>query len=54
MVLYAESAKRRRGQLLGGSDGGELVSQSESWMTGQGIRNPGRMAAIAPPGFDGL
>ncbi len=54
MVLYAESAKRRRGQLLGGSDGGELVSQSESWMTGQGIRNPGRMAAMCAPGFDGL
>ncbi len=54
MALHAESARRRRGQLLGGPDGDDLVSQSELWMTGQGIRNPGRMAAMCAPGFDGL
>jgi hypothetical protein len=52
LALFAESAKRRRGQLVGGLAGDELVSQSEIWMTGQGIRNPTRMAAMCAPGFD--
>ncbi len=54
LALFAESSKRRRGQLIGGDRGDELVSQSESWMTSQGIRNPARIAAMCAPGFDGL
>jgi len=54
MALFAESARRRRGQLSGGPAGDDLVSQTESWMAGQGIRNPARMAAIFAPGFDRL
>jgi len=54
MALYAESAKRRRGQLMGSPDGDDLVSQTESWMASQGIRDPARMAAMFAPGFDGL
>jgi len=53
MALYAESAKRRRGQLLGGAAGDDLVSQTDSWMASQGIRNPPPMAAMFAPGFDG-
>jgi hypothetical protein len=53
MALYAESAKRRRGQLLGAAAGDDLVSQTDSWMANQGIRNPARMAAMFAPGFDG-
>jgi serine/threonine protein kinase len=51
LALYAESAKRRRGQLLGGPAGDALVAESELWMATQGIRNPARMAAMCTPGF---
>jgi hypothetical protein len=54
LALFAESARRRRGQLAGGPAGDDLVSQSEAWMAGQGIRNPARMAAMCTPGFDHL
>jgi serine/threonine protein kinase len=52
LALHAESANRRRGQLLGGRAGDDLVNQSESWMASQGIRNPARMASMCAPGFD--
>ncbi|MGO9462777.1 MAG: serine/threonine-protein kinase PknK [Isosphaeraceae bacterium] len=54
MALHAESARHSRGQIMGGPDGDDLLSQSESWMASQGIRNPARMAAMFAPGFDAL
>ncbi|MBZ0231639.1 MAG: hypothetical protein K8M05_04765, partial [Deltaproteobacteria bacterium] len=48
--LIAASAQLRRGQLVGGSEGDALVAEATTWMTAQGIRNPGRMARVWCPG----
>jgi hypothetical protein len=51
MKLYAAAARRRQGELLGVERGQALVTQADTWMSGQGIRNPARMAALLAPGF---
>jgi hypothetical protein len=53
MPLYGAVAKRRRGALIGGSDGRMLVQEADAWMTAQTIRNPARLTAMIAPGpFD--
>ena len=49
MRLHAAAARRRLGQLVGGDGGRAMVAQADSWMTGQGIRNPARMTAMIAP-----
>jgi hypothetical protein len=51
MSLHAAVARRRRGELLGGSDGARLVQEADAWMTAQGIRNPARFAGMLAPGM---
>jgi hypothetical protein len=51
MEIFAQAARRRLGQLLGGDEGRLLIEESEAWMDGQGIRKPARMAAVFGPGF---
>jgi serine/threonine protein kinase len=50
MALHAASARRHRGQLLGGEEGHGLVMEADRWMAGQRIRNPARMAVLLCPG----
>jgi hypothetical protein len=50
MALHAVVCRRRRGELLGGDAGRELVAAADAWMAGQGIRRPERMAAMLAPG----
>jgi hypothetical protein len=51
MGLHAAAARLRRGELIGGDEGRELVRSATTWMTTQGIRDPARMAsAMAPVG----
>jgi tetratricopeptide (TPR) repeat protein len=51
MEIFAQAARRRLGQLLGGEEGRLLIEESEAWMGAQGIRKPARMAAVFAPGF---
>ena len=51
MALHAAVARRRRGESMEGDAGRDLVAAADAWMTGQGIRNPERMAAMLAPGL---
>jgi hypothetical protein len=51
MEIFAQAARRRLGQLLGGEEGRLLIEESEAWMDAEGIRKPARMAAVFAPGF---
>jgi hypothetical protein len=51
MKLYAAVARRRRGALLGGDSGRELMRQADDWMAAQGIRNVTGMTRLIAPGF---
>lgn len=53
MKLTAAAARRRLGELLGGEEGRKLTAAADSWMTGQAIQQPTRMAAMLAPGFPG-
>ena len=50
MALHAAVARRCRGKLTGGESGNSLVGDADAWMSGQGIQNPERMAAMLAPG----
>jgi eukaryotic-like serine/threonine-protein kinase len=50
MALYAATARHRRGELIGGDQGRELVEAVKDWMMGQNIKNPDRIIAMLAPG----
>jgi serine/threonine protein kinase len=50
MHLHAAVARRRLGQMLGNSQGQELVRQAEEWMNEQTIHNHARMTDLLAPG----
>jgi hypothetical protein len=50
MRMYA-AARRQRGRLLGGDEGQGLMQQADAFMTGEGVREPDRIAAVLVPGF---
>jgi eukaryotic-like serine/threonine-protein kinase len=51
MALYAATARRRQGEILGGDSGDELISQADDWMSKQQIRKPAAVANLLAPGF---
>jgi serine/threonine protein kinase/tetratricopeptide (TPR) repeat protein len=51
MKLYAATARRRLGEILGGDGGGELITQADDWMSRQEIKNPAAVANLMAPGF---
>jgi len=51
MALYAASAQYRRGRLLGGDQGRELIESALETMADQEIRNPARLLNVFAPGF---
>jgi tetratricopeptide (TPR) repeat protein len=50
MALYAWAARYRYGMLLGGPEGKKRTLRAEEWLTGVGIRAPGRFARQILPG----
>jgi len=54
MHLYAASARRRRGELVGGGDGPLLVASADQRMRTEGIEHPARWAAMLAPGFSSV
>jgi hypothetical protein len=52
MVLQAAAAKRRKGELQGGSEGGALAAEAEASLRDRGIRNPSRWLALVAPSLD--
>ena len=50
MAFYAAVARRRRGELLGDTEGRALVDAADIAMRNQKIRNPARIAAMLAPG----
>jgi hypothetical protein len=51
MPLHAACARWQQGRVIGGDGGRDLVQAAESWMKGQKIQRPERMAALFAPGF---
>ncbi len=51
MALHAACARRRKGELLGGEVGRELIAGADAVLRAQGIRNTARWADMNAPGF---
>jgi serine/threonine protein kinase len=51
MLLYANAASLRRGELLGGDEGLALRDASAKWMEAQGVKNVPRLVDVLVPGF---
>jgi hypothetical protein len=49
-MLYAQPARYRLGELLGGDEGRALIRQAVEAMTAEGVRNPARWVACHMPG----
>ena len=50
MMLHVAAARRRRGELIGGTEGHALIEDADRRMNAQGIVNPARFAAMLIPG----
>ena len=49
-MVYAQPARYRLGELLGGDEGGALIRQAVEAMTAEGVRNPKRWVTCHMPG----
>ena len=50
MHHYAAAADFRRGTLVGGAEGREIVQTASGWMASQNMMNAARMADLLAPG----
>ena len=50
MALHVAVVRRRRGQLLGGLLGKELIKTADEFMTTEDIKNPAAIADVIAPG----
>jgi hypothetical protein len=50
MALHVAVTRRRRGQLLAGDEGRQMVGAADTWMSSQDIREPSRIADVLAPG----
>jgi tetratricopeptide (TPR) repeat protein len=51
MTAFATAARRRQGELIGGTAGADLVTQADAWMRSQGVRQPESFTRMLAPGF---
>ena len=51
MALYAAAARHRLGEITGGQEGHDLMTDAEAWMREQRIVDPQRITAMLAPGF---
>jgi tetratricopeptide (TPR) repeat protein len=51
MALYAAAARRRRGELIDGDPGRDLVTAADAAMGERGVRAPERFVEVHAPGF---
>jgi len=51
MRLYAQAARRKLGQLLGGDHGRALIHGADVWMAAEEVQDPARIADTLLPGF---
>jgi hypothetical protein len=49
--LNATVARRRLGELVGGSEGNELITAADDWFAREGLRDPETLTAMMAPGF---
>ena len=52
--LMQAAARRRRGELVGGSAGDKLIAGVDDWATAEGIRRPDKFTRMYAPGFSPL
>jgi hypothetical protein len=48
---FEQAALLRRGQMLGGSQGEEMIARAASWMRRQGVAAPEKLVDVLVPGF---
>jgi len=51
LLLYANIARRREGELLGGRAGETAIAQADVFFEQEGAANPARLVAMFTPGF---
>ncbi|GAB4565667.1 MAG: hypothetical protein Tsb0020_16720 [Haliangiales bacterium] len=51
MFLFAASAKRQQGRLIGGYEGARLIDDADAAMSARGAANPAAIANMLVPGF---
>jgi hypothetical protein len=51
MQLYAATARRRLGAIVGGDEGRRLRTESDAWMAAQEVRDVEAMTRVLAPGF---
>ncbi len=51
MAMMSAAARRRLGELKGGSNGQALIDESEAAMRAEGVRDPARLTAMFANGF---
>ncbi len=51
MALHRECARYALGELIGGSEGGQLQDRAQAWMLRAGVVVPRKLAASQAPGF---
>jgi tetratricopeptide (TPR) repeat protein len=51
MKMFAAAANRALGTMIGGERGRSLVAEADTWMLGQKVRNPARLAAAYTNSF---